>query len=175
MVFKKGNQYGKGNKGNKAWNKGLNKRNDKRIENYAKKLSKTLIESGAGKMEKNNNWRGGKNFVGENGYIYIKKPEHPHSKVNGYITEHRLVVEKKIKRYLQTKETIHHIDFNRRNNKINNLHLCKSKEEHNTIHKQNIPKLIIELYKQGFVGFRGGKYYLKKSKLKKEVKEDGRS
>jgi len=49
--------------------------------------------------------------------------------INGKL-EHRLVVEKKIKRKLKSEEVIHHIDLNRENNKIENLWLFKNQKEH---------------------------------------------
>src|SRR3990167_10691095 len=43
------------------------------------------------------------------GYVLIYFPNHPHS-VNGYIKEHRLKMEKKIRRFLKKKEVVHHIN-----------------------------------------------------------------
>jgi len=42
--FKKGNQYGKLNKGNKGWNKGLTEETDERVRKGTENLNKTLKE-----------------------------------------------------------------------------------------------------------------------------------
>jgi hypothetical protein len=147
MVFKKGH---------KTWNKNLTKDNDERVKDYSIKLSRGL--KGKRKMQENSNWKGGKTNMRD--YILIKKPKHPYSKQNGYVYEHRLVMEKKIGRYTKSEEIIHHIDFDRTNNKIENLYLYKSRGEHNKIHKNNIPKLIVELYQKGLIKFKNGRYFL---------------
>lgn len=67
-----------------------------------------------------------------NGYVLVKTT-HPNAK-NGYIQQHRLVVEEKISRYLTPEEKIHHIDFNKQNNSIKNLMLFKNQKEHMKFH-----------------------------------------
>ena len=52
------------------------------------------------------------------------------------IQEHRLVVEKKIKRKLKKKEVIHHINGNKLNNQIHNLMLFPSQKEHASFHSK---------------------------------------
>ena len=57
------------------------------------------------------------------------------TKPNKYIKigkelEHRLVVEKKIKRKLRKKERVHHLDEIKYNNKISNLMLFKNQKAH---------------------------------------------
>ncbi len=54
------------------------------------------------------NWRGGRRKLG-GGYIRILKPEHSFAEVDGYILEHRFVVEQQIGRYLRPKEKVHHL------------------------------------------------------------------
>lgn len=85
------------------------------------------------KGSKNPRWKGGKR-VEKDGYILIWKPEHPHSDYHGYVREHRLVVEQKIGRYLQPEEAVHHIDYDKKNNKIENLKLLKNWGEHQKLH-----------------------------------------
>lgn len=68
------------------------------------------------------------------GYIYILNPNHPNSDNMGYVLEHRLVMEKHLGRYLTKKEVIHHLDFNRANNKLNNLSLFENKRLHTLYH-----------------------------------------
>ena len=57
--------------------------------------------------EKHHLWKGGR-LKRPNGYIEIYKPKHPFSNSLGYVKEHRLVIEKIIKRYLTPKEVVHH-------------------------------------------------------------------
>lgn len=85
------------------------------------------------------NWRGGRRTIGK-GYIYIYSPDHPNATKDKYVMEHRLVMEKKLGRYLESNEIVHHIDGNRGNNKISNLQLC-TKGEHTKVHFNNTEKL----------------------------------
>lgn len=80
------------------------------------------------KGEGNPHWKGGKVLV--DGYIYIYSPTHPHKTKDGYVVEHRLVMEKKIGRLLEKREVVHHIDGDKSNNLIKNLVLCKSTGKH---------------------------------------------
>lgn len=47
-----------------------------------------------------------------------------------WVLEHRFIVEEHINRPLKKEEAVHHIDFNKLNNDINNLFLFKSQKEH---------------------------------------------
>lgn len=57
------------------------------------------------------------------GYYYVHAKNHPFATKHGYVFEHRLVIERKINRYLQRNEVVHHIDGNKINNHIDNLEL----------------------------------------------------
>lgn len=69
----------------------------------------------------------------KNGEIMIKHANHPNNR-KGWILEHRVVMEKKIKRFLKKTELVHHIDMIKNNNGINNLSLINSIKEHNLCH-----------------------------------------
>lgn len=64
------------------------------------------------------------------GYIFIKIPTHPYSTKAGWVREHRLVMEKRIGRYLHRWEIAHHINEIKDDNRFENLELL----ENNSIH-----------------------------------------
>jgi len=66
------------------------------------------------------NWKGGKISDGQ-GYIDIYFPIHPNANFHGYVAEHRLVMEKKLGRYLKSTEFVHHLNGIRDDNRPENL------------------------------------------------------
>lgn len=82
------------------------------------------------------NWRGGRRIKYGNGlaYIGIYSPNHPYKTKDGYVMEHRLVMEKKLCRYLAPKEIVHHINGNKRDNRIENLELVSDRGTHTRNH-----------------------------------------
>ena len=87
------------------------------------------------KGKNHSKWNGGR-IVTPFGYILKYSPSHPHKNKmgKGYVLEHRLVMEKKIGRYLKKKEVIHHINGIKDDNRIENLVLT-TKSEHVAHHK----------------------------------------
>ena len=76
----------------------------------------------------------GKGWYKNNGYIFIRVPEHPMAyKKKGYVKRANLVMEAKIGRYLKGEELIHHINNNREDDRIENLLLIESPSKHNSL------------------------------------------
>lgn len=98
-------------------------------KHHSKTTIKKMKEAHKGKFgEKAGHWKGGKVII--DGYIYIYSPTHPFRTKMNYVCEHRLVIEKKLGRYLLRTEVVHHKDGNRLNNHFNNLELIKSTGKH---------------------------------------------
>jgi hypothetical protein len=68
------------------------------------------------------------------GYVYVYAPDHPNRTADGYVCEHRLVMEKALGRLLKRREAVHHIDGDRTNNDVSNLELCDSNGKHSVTH-----------------------------------------
>jgi hypothetical protein len=92
-------------------------------------------------------------------------PRKKDRKGGSYIFEHILVMEQKVGRFLEKHEIVHHIDKDKQNNNIENLHLFsgnnnkESAQMHNAAH-ESLEQVGIELYKLGLVKFVDGKYNL---------------
>lgn len=73
----------------------------------------------------NANWKGGIHVTKASGGGYIKEmsPDHPNRDSSGYVMQHRLVVERKIGRYLLPTERVHHKNGKRDDNRPENLEL----------------------------------------------------
>lgn len=69
--------------------------------------------------ENHSRWKGGR--IKDRGYIYIKVYGHPYAQKKNYIAESRLVMEKKLGRYLTPNEVVHHINGIHDDNRIENL------------------------------------------------------
>ena len=67
------------------------------------------------------------------GYVLLCVNSHPNADTNGYIFEHRLMMEVKLNRFLKKDEVIHHINGIKHDNRIENLELMKS-GEHTILH-----------------------------------------
>lgn len=78
------------------------------------------------------NWKGGIHF--RRGYVMIYKPDHPFCNNHGYVKRSRLVMEKKLGRYLKPGEITHHANHIRDDDREENLMLLGTKSEHGKFH-----------------------------------------
>lgn len=90
--------------------------------------------------EKNPNWRGG--TIKSNGYVTVPCKEHPLANKDGYIMQHRLVMEKQIGRHLRRDEVVHHINGDKKDNRLENLMLFPNdmahRKHHELMRNQNV-------------------------------------
>lgn len=68
-----------------------------------------------------------------NGYIFIYKPHHKKANSFGYVAEHIYLIEKMLRRPLNSDEVVHHINKKRDDNLISNLKVM-SRSEHSKLH-----------------------------------------
>ena len=117
-------------------------------------------------------WKGGRR-VTHHGYILIYAPDHPGCDVNKEVLEHRIVMERKIGRYLNDGEVVHHINGIRGDNRIENLVLCKNDSRH---HKDYHKGDGIEGYfKKGHIPWnKGMKGFISSASFKKGHDNKGR-
>lgn len=82
------------------------------------------------------------------GYILVYVPDHPAADRNGYVLEHRFVVEQSIGRYLSSDEYVHHINGDKQDNRLENLEITNMRE-HAKIHMKERLKHAQQSYHAG--------------------------
>ena len=83
--------------------------------------------------ENSPNWKGGR-VRDKHGYIRIRTPRHP-ANVDGYVFEHRLVMERYLGRLLKPDEVVHHRNGVKDDNRLENLSLEVCGEHHRRHHR----------------------------------------
>lgn len=111
--------------------------------------SKKILMKGEGNHQygikggKNSSWKSDTK-MSRYGYIQIRQPNHPFCDKDGWVLEHRLVAEKHLldesnsvlidgKMYLSPEYVVHHKNFDRKDNRIENLKVM-TKGEHQSFH-----------------------------------------
>lgn len=97
---------------------------DKGVEHQVEIATKPEEKRGA------HNWKG---FMISGGYVLRKVNNHPFTNSRGYYTEHRLLIEENIGRFLKKDEVVHHKDGNRKNNNLDNLEVLINQSTHASI------------------------------------------
>jgi hypothetical protein len=69
-----------------------------------------------------------------NGYWRVYLPAHSKADLNGYVSEHALIVERILGKILPLEIVIHHVDENGFNNAPANLVVCQDRDYHNLLH-----------------------------------------
>jgi fido (protein-threonine AMPylation protein) len=90
------------------------------------------------KGEKSGRWKGGIRHV--KGYRHFQKPGHNLARGDGWVPEHRYIMQEKLGRKLLKNEVVHHKDGNKTNNNINNLELFENNKEHKSAEIKNFPR-----------------------------------
>ena len=82
---------------------------------------------------KNYHWSGGRKKHSQ-GYILVYAPDHPCRDRNGFVLEHRLVMEQHIGRLLDESEIVHHKNGIKSDNRLENLQVM-SRADHAQLHR----------------------------------------
>lgn len=112
------------------WREIGKKAKGRKLSDHAKQL---ISEKNKGKRRRNDWEFGGYEKKRDDGYICVYVPDHPYAASDGMVMKHRLLMERKIGRYLTPDEVVHHINHKRDDNRLENLKLMTI-SEHMSMH-----------------------------------------
>lgn len=98
---------------------------------------KCRVENNIG--EKHPSWKGGRRY-NDMGYVMRYCPQHPKN-IYGYYFEHRIIMEEHLGRYLDSSESIHHINGKKDDNRLENLQVMTNSEHSKLTYRQHKHKL----------------------------------
>jgi hypothetical protein len=79
----------------------------------------------------------------KSGYVYQLCPNHPRCDIHGRVLQHRLVMEKKLGRFLYDWELVHHLNGQKDDNHPDNLEVAIGQNEHMKRHSRRYNKNLI--------------------------------
>ena len=124
----------------------------KELEQHLNRTEKA-IRSRKNKLKLNNKYdnlrekRGKEYYINSDGYYITYNKE-----LKKYNGSHRVIYEEYYGIKLKSNQYIHHIDGNKKNNKIENLLLCNGCKEHTLIHKQ-LETISYQLIQESYILF----------------------
>ena len=87
----------------------------------------------------NPRWKGGRWLSKSHGYIFVLCPGHPNARKNGYVREHVKVMADHLGRKIEAHETVHHINGDKLDNRLENLEVM-TRAEHASHHHKGLMK-----------------------------------
>ena len=73
-------------------------------------------------------------------YIHIYAPGYPNISGRRTVPEHRLIVEKNMGKFLKKGEVVHHINGNKKDNRLKNLKVL-TRKQHSKLHLNAVKKI----------------------------------
>ena len=107
-----------------------------------------------------------KKIVSKGDYNYAVVKDHPNANKHGYILHHRVVMENHLGRILDANEVVHHVNGNKKDNRIENLEVHDKllhNKSHSILQGKQMVALICPSCKQEFTREKRQTHLQKKS------------